>query len=103
MTPSSKTPPIAMMAYRILPWVFLLWALYEVRLIASAATGKDSFFEIWLVWMSQAKTTRLTAFLFGLAGVAYGLAQRSLRRASESRLNAEIAGLKQRLAERDTP
>ena len=61
MTPSSKTPPIAMMAYRILPWVFLLWALYEVRLIASAATGKDSFFEIWLVWMSQAKTTRLTA------------------------------------------
>jgi hypothetical protein len=84
---------------QVLPWLFLLFALYQVRLVASAASGQDSFFEIWVMWMSNAKTTRLSAVIFGLAGVAYGLAQRALRRATEQRLAARIAALEARLPE----
>ncbi len=78
---------------KVLPWVFLLVALYQVRLIASSAMGKESFLEVWLVWMSNAKVTRMSAFVFGLMGVAYGLAQRALRRAAEQRLQSRIARL----------
>ncbi len=78
---------------KVLPWILLLAALYQVRLIASTAIGKESFLEVWIVWMSNAKVTRMSAFVFGLMGVAYGLAQRALRRAAEQKLRGRIAEL----------
>lgn len=98
--PSPPVPAtLAALLRQVLPWLFLLFALYQVRLVASAASGHDSFFEIWIMWMSNAQTTRLSAVIFGLAGVAYGLAQRTLRRAAEQRLAARIAALEARLPE----
>jgi hypothetical protein len=102
--PLPKTHPIAETFVRqILPWIFLLVALYQIRLIASGVLGKESFLEVWITWMSSAKATRLTAFTFGLAGVAYGLAQRALRRASEQRLASRLSELEGRLEARGTP
>jgi hypothetical protein len=95
--PSPTTREILILLIRkALPWVFLLAALYQIRLTASALTGKDSMVELWIMWMSNAKVTRLSAFVFGLAGVAYGLSQRTLRRAVEKRMEERIAELEKR-------
>lgn len=63
-----------------LPWAALLAALWLIRETASGLLGKDSLLEVWIAWMGSARVTRLSAIVFGLAGVAYGLQQRALRR-----------------------
>lgn len=71
---------------KAVPWAALLAALWLIRQTASGLLGKDSLLEVWIAWMGNARVTRLSAILFGLAGIAYGLQQRSLRREAERRL-----------------
>ncbi len=71
---------------KALPWAALLAALWLIRETASALLGKDSMLEMWIAWMGRARVTRLSAIIFGLAGVAYGLQQRALRRQAEKQL-----------------
>ncbi len=71
---------------KTVPWVALLLALWFIRETASGLMGKDSMLEVWIAWMGRARVTRLSAFIFGLAGVAYGLQQRSVRRELEKTL-----------------
>lgn len=71
---------------KALPWAALLAALWLIRDTASALLGKDSMLEMWIAWMGRARVTRLSAIIFGLAGVAYGLQQRALRRQVEKQL-----------------
>lgn len=71
---------------KALPWAALLAALWLVRETASGLLGKDSMIEVWIAWMGRARVTRLSAIVFGLAGVAYGLQQRALRREAEKTL-----------------
>ncbi|GIU73009.1 MAG: hypothetical protein KatS3mg004_0096 [Bryobacteraceae bacterium] len=71
---------------KALPWVALLAALWMIRETASGLLGRDSMLEVWIAWMSNARVTRISAILFGLAGVAYGLEQRALRREIEKTL-----------------
>lgn len=71
---------------KALPWAALLAALWLIRETASALLGKDSMLEMWIAWMGRARVTRLSAIIFGLAGVAYGLQQRALRRQVEKQL-----------------
>jgi len=71
---------------KALPWVALLVALWMIRETASGLLGRDSMLEVWIAWMSNARVTRISAILFGLAGVAYGLEQRALRREIEKTL-----------------
>lgn len=73
---------------KVLPWAALLAALYLIRGIAAGLLGKDSMLELWIAWMGKAQVTRLSAIIFGLAGVAYGLGQRALRRELEKTLAA---------------
>lgn len=101
MTTPSPRQLFHLLIRKVLPWIFLLAALYQVRLIASTALGKESLFEVWIVWMSQAKVTRMSAIVFGLAGVAYGLAQRALRRAETQRSSARLAELEAQFAARE--
>ncbi len=68
------------------PWSALLLALWLIRETASGLLGKDSMLEVWIAWMGRARVTRLSAFIFGLAGVAYGLQQRAVRRELEKTL-----------------
>lgn len=72
---------------KALPWAALLAAVYLIREIAAGLLGKDSMLELWIAWMGRAQVTRLSAIIFGLAGVAYGLQQRALRRELEKRLD----------------
>jgi len=71
---------------KALPWAALLAAMWLIRETASALLGKDSMLEMWIAWMGRARVTRLSAIIFGLAGVAYGLQQRALRRQVEKQL-----------------
>lgn len=71
---------------KALPWAALLAALWMIRETASGLLGKDSLLEVWIAWMAKARVTRLSAIIFGLAGVAYGLQQRALRRDLEKML-----------------
>jgi hypothetical protein len=71
---------------KALPWAALLAALWMIRQTASELLGKDSMLEVWIAWMGNARVTRLSAILFGLAGIAYGLQQRALRREAERTL-----------------
>lgn len=71
---------------KALPWAALLAALWLIRETASELLGKDSLLEVWIAWMGKARVTRLSAIIFGLAGVAYGLQQRALRREMERAL-----------------
>lgn len=71
---------------KAVPWVALLLALWMIRETASGLLGKESMLEVWIAWMGRARVTRLSAFIFGLAGVAYGLQQRSVRRELEKTL-----------------
>ncbi len=84
-------PPQQMVLWLIrkaLPWAALLGALWLIRQTASGLLGKDSMLEVWIAWMGQARVTRVSAILFGLAGVAYGLQQRAVRRELEKTLEA---------------
>lgn len=100
MTPPTSRELFSLLIRKALPWLFLLAALHEIRLTASALSGKDSMVELWIMWMSNAKVTRLSAFVFGLAGVAYGLSQRTLRRAVEKRLAERVSEMEGKLEER---
>jgi len=71
---------------KALPWAALLAALWLIRETASGLLGKESLLEVWIAWMGSARVTRLSAIIFGLAGVAYGLEQRALRRKAEKTL-----------------
>lgn len=71
---------------KALPWAALLTALWMIRETASGLFGKGSLLEVWIRWMSNAQVTRLSAILFGLAGIGYGLQQRALRREAERML-----------------
>jgi hypothetical protein len=71
---------------KALPWAALLAALWLIRETASGLLGKDSMLELWIAWMGSARVTRLSAIVFGLGGVAYGLQQRALRRQLEKAL-----------------
>lgn len=71
---------------KVLPWAALLAAFWMIRQTASELLGKDSMLEVWIAWMSNARVTRLSAIVFGLAGIAYGLEQRALRREVERTL-----------------
>lgn len=71
---------------KAVPWAALLGALWLIRETASGLLGKDSMLEVWIAWMGRARVTRLSAFIFGLAGVAYGLQQRAVRRELEKTL-----------------
>jgi len=71
---------------KALPWAALLAALWLIRETAAGLLGKDSMLEVWIAWMGSARVTRMSAFIFGLAGVAYGLQQRALRREVEKTL-----------------
>jgi hypothetical protein len=71
---------------KALPWAALLAALWLIRETAAGLLGKDSMLEVWIAWMSNARVTRMSAFIFGLAGIAYGLQQRALRREAEKAL-----------------
>jgi hypothetical protein len=71
---------------KALPWAALLAALWLIRGAASALLGADSMLELWIAWMAKARVTRLSAIIFGLAGIAYGLQQRALRRELEQTL-----------------
>lgn len=71
---------------KAVPWAALLAALWLIRETASGLLGKDSMLEVWIAWMGRARVTRLSAFIFGLAGVAYGLQQRAVRRELEKTL-----------------
>jgi hypothetical protein len=71
---------------KALPWAALLAALWLIRETASGLMGKHSTMELWIAWMASARVTRLSAVLFGLGGVAYGLQQRALRRRLEETL-----------------
>ncbi len=73
---------------KALPWAALLAALWMIRETASGLLGKESMLEVWIAWMGQARVTRVSAILFGLAGVAYGLQQRAVRRELEKTLEA---------------
>jgi hypothetical protein len=74
------------------PWAALLLALWLIRETASGLLGKDSMFEVWIAWMGRARVTRLSAFIFGMAGVAYGLQQRAVRRELEKTLEECLKG-----------
>lgn len=74
------------------PWAALLLALWLIRETASGLMGKDSMLEVWITWMSRARVTRLSAFIFGLAGLAYGLQQRAVRRELEKALEECLKG-----------
>ncbi len=71
---------------KAVPWAALLGALWLIRETASGLLGKDSMLEVWIAWMGRARVTRLSAVIFGLAGVAYGLQQRAVRRELEKTL-----------------
>jgi hypothetical protein len=71
---------------KALPWAALLLALWGILETASGLLGKDSMLEVWIAWMGKARVTRLSAIIFGLAGIAYGLQQRVLRRELEKTL-----------------
>lgn len=71
---------------KALPWAALLAALWLIRQTASELFGKDSMLEVWIAWMGNARVTRLSAIIFGLLGVGYGLQQRALRREAERML-----------------
>lgn len=71
---------------KALPWAALLAALWMIRETASGLLGRGSIVEVWIAWMSNARVTRISAILFGLAGVTYGLEQRALRREVEKTL-----------------
>lgn len=75
---------------KVLPWAALLAALWLIRETASGLLGKDSTLEVWIAWMAKARVTRLSAFIFGLAGVAYGLQQRAVRREMERMLSEHL-------------
>lgn len=72
---------------KALPWAALLAALWMIRQTASELLNKDSLLEVWIAWMGNARVTRLSAILFGLAGIGYGLQQRELRRQTERMLS----------------
>ncbi len=72
---------------KALPWAALLAALWMIRNTASDLLGKESMLEVWIAWMGNARVTRLSAILFGLAGIGYGLQQRALRREAERALS----------------
>lgn len=71
---------------KTLPWAALLLALWGILETASGLLGKDSMLEVWIAWMGKARVTRLSAIIFGLAGIVYGLQQRVLRRELEKTL-----------------
>ncbi|MCX7604509.1 MAG: hypothetical protein N2036_10595 [Bryobacteraceae bacterium] len=75
---------------KALPWAAMLAALWMIRETASALLGRESMLEVWIAWMGSARVTRLSAILFGLVGVAYGLQQRALRREAEKALGEAL-------------
>lgn len=80
---------------KAVPWAALLLALSWIAGTASALMGKDSWIEVWIAWMGNARVTRLSAIIFGLAGIAYGLQQRALRRGLERTLAGYLAERRQ--------
>ena len=88
---------LALAIRRLAPWLVLLCALWLVRDTAARLSGKHSGVELWIMWMSSAKVTRLSAFIFGVAGVLFGLQQRSLRRSEQDRMGRRLEQLEARL------
>lgn len=80
---------------KTVPWAALLLALFWIAATASALMGKDSWIEVWIAWMGNARVTRLSAIIFGLAGIAYGLQQRAVRRGLERTLAECLAERRQ--------
>lgn len=68
------------------PWILATLASYYVRASILAATHEQSLWPAWLRMMTGLPEVRAFAFLFGMLGLAYGIKERELRRASIERL-----------------
>ncbi len=84
---------VAVLLDRVAPWLLVCISLLLLERAIAAAARADTAGSVIVFLMSNVKVTRGFAFVFGLAGVIYGLQQRSLRRAEAARQERRIAEL----------
>lgn len=86
------------------PWALAVLAAYYVRESIQSATHQPTFSQAWMQVMTRLPQVRAFAFIFGMLGLAYGIKERELRRASTERLMQRTAELERQLNEqREVP
>ncbi len=84
---------LSILSYRVAPWALLALVFYFFRQIVIGFEEGRPGLEMWIGIMTNVTRTRIFAFIFGFAGMLYGLQQRNLRRAESERLQKRIAEL----------
>lgn len=84
---------------RLAPWLALVLCFWFIEQTAEHLIRKPAGATLLQV-LANVRVTRSLAFVFGIAGVLYGLQQRSLRRKSEAVYRARIRQLESKPGER---
>jgi len=69
-----------MVTHRAIPWIGLYGLGYLAYLSIKSLSGQVTFADIVIRFISDFRTSRGVAYLFGLGGIGYGVRQRKLRR-----------------------
>jgi hypothetical protein len=84
---------------RLAPWLALVSCFWFVEQTAEHLMQKPAGAAILQV-LSNVRVTRSLAFVFGIAGVLFGLQQRGLRRKAEALYQERIRQLESKTGER---
>jgi hypothetical protein len=69
-----------MVTHRAIPWLGLYGCGYLAYLSIKSLSGQVTLADIAIRFISDFRTSRGVAYLFGLGGIGYGVRQRKLRR-----------------------
>ncbi len=72
-----------------IPWGFLALVAYWVHKDISVLAGKQTLAQIGISFLGDIRLSDSVAYIFGVAGTGYGIAERQLRRRNIARLSGE--------------
>ena len=90
---------VTVLIARLGPWALAVLAAYYIRGCIQSATHQPTLSQAWMRMMTGLPQVRAFAFIFGMLGLAYGIKERELRRASTERLMQRTAKLERQLNE----
>jgi len=79
----------------LIPWGSLILIAYWVHGDVVALSGKETLAQIGISFLGDIRVSDAFAYLFGAAGVGWGVAERNLRRRNIARLAEENKALEQ--------
>lgn len=82
-----------MVTHRAIPWIGLFGISYVGYLSIKSLSGQVTFANIVVRFISDFRTSRGVAYLFGLGGIGYGVRQRKLRRDNIEKLSERVQHL----------